>query len=78
MISYPILCKFSFPCSKTWDELALVAGDDSRRYCGSCTELVFLCRSYADLYEHIEQEHCVAVPSLVGDLALGRVVEHPE
>ena len=73
MINFPVLCSFSFPCPKQWDDLSAIKGEESVRYCNGCSELVFLCRSYDELSEHVEQSHCVAIPCPVGDFTLGRV-----
>ena len=67
-----ILCKFSFPCEKRWDDLSEISGEHFVRYCSECTKTVFLCSSYEDLYEHVEKEHCVAVLCSDAELRMGR------
>ena len=72
MTAPKILCQFSFPCEKSWNDLSEIAGQQDVRFCTECTKPVFLCLSYEDLYEHVEKERCVAVPISEEDLRLGR------
>jgi hypothetical protein len=72
MPNVPILCEFSFPCDRQWGELKEISGEDSVRYCGECSKPVFLCHSYDDLIEHVQESRCVAIAG-PDDMRLGRV-----
>lgn len=58
--------RFAFQCPKHWAELA-TTDREHVRYCGACSENVYLCTSEAEIAEHRDQRHCVAVEASLLD-----------
>ncbi|MGI9282150.1 MAG: hypothetical protein ACR2PX_21320 [Endozoicomonas sp.] len=52
--------RFSFKCSKRWEELT-EAGDDKVKLCNQCNESVHLVESLEELDKHSENDRCVAL-----------------
>lgn len=57
----PVVCSFKFLCSKKWDELSAIEGQEGIRFCDACMHPVFLCHEYSELAEHIRMSHCIAL-----------------
>lgn len=56
-------CKFKFKCDKRWDDLLEVDEDSSFvRFCGTCSEEVFLVKTKEQLWKAMEANACVAMP----------------
>lgn len=57
---YEVLCQFQFVCAMQWKNFAPIAGDEGKRYCGSCDQNVHLVSSFAELATHAANKHCVS------------------
>ncbi len=53
-------CQFKFQCQRTWEQLEPTKNKDER-YCGACSQTVYLCRTPAALIAAIRKNLCVAV-----------------
>jgi hypothetical protein len=58
-----VICKFKFLCNKEWDDLQIIANENSVRFCSGCLQPVFLTKTYNELVEHTSQSRCVAIES---------------
>ncbi len=54
-------CTFTFECPTKWDDLRRDPHDAKIRFCENCSQPVFHCGTDAELNEHLEVGHCVAI-----------------
>ena len=57
-------CQFSFKCDKKWDSLEATSSS-GRKFCGDCKQFVYLCLTDRELSDHIRENHCVAIASVI-------------
>ena len=53
-------CRFAFKCDKKWEDLPPTKVKDVR-FCHSCQQEIYFCRTAAQLHEAIVINRCVAV-----------------
>jgi hypothetical protein len=53
----------AFECSMQWDELLKIDGDESRRFCTTCTKNVHLTLSDLAYHENARLGKCVSIPA---------------
>ncbi len=53
--------EFSFQCSKSWSELAPIAGCKNSKFCHDCRKPVFLVKDDAAFADAIDKGLCVAI-----------------
>jgi hypothetical protein len=53
----------AFECSMEWDELRKIDGNDSQRFCISCSKNVYLTASDLDYQENAKRGRCVSIPA---------------
>jgi hypothetical protein len=53
----------AFQCSKQWDELREINGDESRRFCNTCSKNVYLTTSDSAYKENAQWGRCVSIPA---------------
>ena len=53
----------AFECSMKWDELLKIDGDESQRFCTSCSKNVYLTVSDLALKENAKRGRCVSIPA---------------
>jgi hypothetical protein len=53
----------AFECSMRWDELLKIDGDESRRFCSSCCNNVYLTVSDLAYKENAKKGRCVFIPA---------------
>ncbi len=52
----------AFECSMKWDELLKIDGDESQRFCTSCSKNVYLTVSDLAYKENTKRGRCVSIP----------------
>jgi hypothetical protein len=57
-------CQFSFKCDKKWDSLEATSSS-GRKFCGDCKQFVYLCLTDRELSDHIRENHCIAIASVI-------------
>ena len=60
-------CQFSFKCDKKWDSLEATPFS-GQKFCGDCKQFVYLCLTDQQLSDHIRENHCVAIGSVIRDM----------
>ena len=53
----------AFECSRQWDELLKADGDESQRFCTTCSKNVYLTVSDLAYQENARRGRCVAIPA---------------
>ena len=53
----------AFECSMQWDELLKIDGNESQRFCTSCSKNVYLTVSDLDYKENAKRGRCVSIPA---------------
>jgi hypothetical protein len=53
----------AFECSMRWDQLLEINGDESERFCTSCSKNVFLTVSDLAYQENAKRGRCVSIPA---------------
>ena len=53
----------AFECSMRWDQLLKINGDESQRFCNSCSKNVFLTVSDLAYQENAKRGRCVSIPA---------------
>ena len=53
----------AFECSMRWDQLLKINGDESQRFCTSCSKNVFLTVSDLAYQENAKRGRCVSIPA---------------
>jgi hypothetical protein len=53
----------AFECSMKWDELLKTDGDESQRFCTSCSKNVYLTVSDLAFKENARRGRCVSIPA---------------
>ena len=53
----------AFECSMRWDQLLKINGDDSQRFCTSCSKNVYLTVSDLAYQENAKRGRCVSIPA---------------
>jgi hypothetical protein len=53
----------AFECSMQWDELLKTDGDESQRFCTSCSKNVYLTVSDLAFKENARRGRCVSIPA---------------
>ena len=53
----------AFECSMQWDELLKTNGDESQRFCTTCSKNVYLTVSDLAYQENARRGRCVAIPA---------------
>jgi hypothetical protein len=53
----------AFECSMEWDELRKIDGNESQRFCISCSKNVYLTASDLDYQENAKRGRCVSIPA---------------
>ena len=53
----------AFECSMQWDELLRMDGDESKRFCTSCSKNVYLTVSDLAYVENAKWGRCVSIPA---------------
>ena len=53
----------AFECSKQWDELLKTDGDESQRFCTTCSKNVYLTVSDLAYQENVRRGRCVSIPA---------------
>jgi hypothetical protein len=53
----------AFECSMQWDELLKIDGDESQRFCASCSNNVYLTVSDLAYKENAKKGRCVSIPA---------------
>jgi hypothetical protein len=53
----------AFECSRQWDELLKIDGDESQRFCTTCSKNVYLTVSDLAYQENARRGRCVAIPA---------------
>ena len=61
-----IRCTVKFKCPKTWAQFSETESPEIR-FCSHCENDVYLVRSKADLAEHAQKGHCVAILDVSDD-----------
>lgn len=56
-------CPLAYRCPKHWSDLAVIAGQESVRWCPDCREPVFFVESKGELKRLAEARRCVAFVS---------------
>ena len=56
-------CKFAFKCEERWAYLQTTE-DDNVRFCDSCQQQVFFCKTDDELLIAIKNNRCVSIESL--------------
>ena len=52
----------AFECSRQWDELLKTDGDESERFCTTCSKNVYLTVSDLAYQENVRRGRCVSIP----------------
>jgi hypothetical protein len=52
----------AFECSRQWDELLKTDGDESQRFCTTCSKNVYLTVSDLAYQENVRRGRCVSIP----------------
>jgi hypothetical protein len=53
----------AFECSVQWDELLKSDGDESQRFCSTCSKNVYLTLSDLEYQENARRGRCVSIPA---------------
>ena len=53
----------AFECSMQWDELLKTDGDESQRFCSTCSKNVYLTLSDLEYQENARRGRCVSIPA---------------
>jgi hypothetical protein len=53
----------AFECSRQWDELLKTDGDESQRFCTTCSKNVYLTVSDLVYQENVRRGRCVSIPA---------------
>ena len=53
----------AFECSRQWDELLKTDGDESQRFCTTCSKNVYLTVSDLEYQENARRGRCVSIPA---------------
>ena len=53
----------AFECSMQWDELLKIDGNESQRFCTSCSKNVYLTVSDLAYKENAKRGRCVSIPA---------------
>ena len=53
----------AFECSRQWDELLKTDGDESQRFCTTCSKNVYLTVSDLAYQENARRGRCVSIPA---------------
>ncbi len=53
-------CHLSYECSKTWNDLTDLPGEDDIKYCSACRDTVHRCDNEDDLDKLISEGRCIA------------------
>ena len=53
----------AFECSRQWDELLKADGDESQRFCTTCSKNVYLTVSDLAYQENVQRGRCVSIPA---------------
>ena len=53
----------AFECSRQWDELLKADGDESQRFCTTCSKNVYLTVSDLEYQENARRGRCVSIPA---------------
>ena len=53
----------AFECSMQWDELLKTDGDESPRFCSTCSKNVYLTLSDLEYQENARRGRCVSIPA---------------
>ena len=53
----------AFECTMQWDELLKTDGDESQRFCSSCSKNVYLTLSDLEFQENARRGRCVSIPA---------------
>ena len=53
----------AFECSRQWDELLKADGDESQRFCTTCSKNVYLTVSDLAYQENVRRGRCVSIPA---------------
>jgi hypothetical protein len=53
----------AFECSRQWDELLKSDGDESQRFCTTCSKNVYLTVSDLAYQENARRGRCVSIPA---------------
>ena len=53
----------AFECSMQWDELLKIDGNESQRFCNSCSKNVYLTVSDLAYKENAKRGRCVSIPA---------------
>lgn len=53
----------AFECSMQWDELLKTDGDESQRFCTSCSKNVYLTVTDLAYMENVRRGQCVSIPA---------------
>ena len=53
----------AFECSMQWDELLKIDGNQSQRFCISCSKNVYLADSDLAFKENVTRGRCVSIPA---------------
>jgi len=54
-------CTFAFRCKENFYEMMATRDDGTVRFCVSCVQEVFLCKTNEELSDHIRSNHCIAI-----------------
>ena len=54
-------CTFAFRCKENFYEMMPTRDDGTVRFCLSCMQEVFLCKTNDELSDHIRSNHCIAI-----------------
>ncbi len=73
-------CKFSFICTRAWDDLAPIDGEWLVRFCNQCSEQVTLAQPNEEARALAAAGKCAALPSIlanpskpIGQIVIGRL-----
>ena len=68
----------AFECSMQWDELLKIDGNESQRFCTSCSKSVYLTVSDLAYKENAKRGRCVSIPAGTKLSIKGKDVTTPE